>query len=88
MKYMYSYIMTLLDPVIKKGVMIILTGLCTPHFGACTMQGPGFSPSYGFVSFCVFSEWRWEGIVHLVDIGGIIDTFFSNFLIGHKQLID
>ena len=48
----------------------ILTGLIPPHFYACPNPGPGFLTSY-VVVFFVFSELRWEVIVHFADIGEI-----------------
>lgn len=30
--------------------------------------------------FCLFSKWRWDVVVHLVDIGGIVDRHCLNFL--------
>ena len=50
----------------------------------CPKPGPGFSMSYVVVFFCVcvcvFSEFRWEVIVHFVDFGGIVDHHCINFL--------
>ena len=51
---------------------IPLTGLTLPHLCACPKPGPGFPTSYVMVFF-MFNELKCEVIVHLVDIGGIVD---------------
>ena len=59
--------------VIKRGRL----GLTPPHLCVCPKPGPGFPTSYVVGFFCVFSEWKWEVIVH---IGGIVDHHCLNFL--------
>jgi hypothetical protein len=47
---------------------------------ACLTSGPVFPTSYMLWCFFVFSELRWEVIVYFVDIGGIVDHHWLNFL--------
>ena len=61
------------------GVEIPVSSLTLPHFCTCPQQGPWFPMSCVMVLF-VFSELRWEVIVHFVDIDGIIDHHCLNFL--------
>ena len=64
------------DSIIKWGrVGIPLTNLALPHFCVCPKLRPRFPTSYVIVFF-MFNGMRWEVIVHLVDIGGIVDHHF------------
>ena len=69
----------------ERGVWIPLTGLTLPHICACPMPGPGFLMSY-VVILLMFSELRWEVIVHFVDIGGIIDHHSCLNFFFHKKV--
>ena len=61
------------------GERVPLTDLTPPPFCACPKPGPGFTTSYVMV-FLVFSELRWEVIVHFVDIVGIVNHHCLNYL--------
>ena len=61
------------------GEGVPLTDLTPPPFCACPKSGPGFTTSYVMVFF-VFSELRWEVILHFVDIVGIVNHHCLNFL--------
>ena len=56
-----------------------LTDLTPPPLCACPKPGPGFTTSSVMVFF-VFSELRWEVILHFVDIVGIVNHHCLNFL--------
>ena len=64
-------------------VVIPWTGLTLPYFCACPKPGPGFTMSY--VVVLLFSELRWVVIVHVVDIGWIVDHHCLHFLIMIKS---
>ena len=55
-----------------------LTDLTPPPVCACPKPGPGFTSSV--MVFLVFSELRWEVILHFVDIVGIVNHHCLNFL--------
>jgi hypothetical protein len=54
---------------------IPLISLTLPHDCACSKPTPGF-PKSCCVFFCMFNE----VVVRFVDIGGIVDHLFLNFL--------
>jgi hypothetical protein len=43
-------------------------------------EGSGFPTSYIIVFFFMFSELKWEVIVHFVDIVGVVTHHYLNFL--------
>jgi hypothetical protein len=64
---------------IKSWGGVPLTDLTSLHFCACPKPGPGFTTSYVMV-FLVFSELRWDVIVHFFDIVGIVNHHCLNYL--------
>jgi len=65
---------------LRKRVGIPLTSLTTPHCCACPKPRHVFPTSYAMVFF-MFNDLMWELVVHVVDIGGIIDQHCLNFLL-------
>jgi hypothetical protein len=55
-------------------VGITLTSLSPSLFCTCLKTGPGFPSAYVIVrSSFVLNDFRREMIIHIVDIGGIVD---------------
>ena len=73
----------------QEGMVVILLTHLTPHYCACNNPGPVCRGP----PLLVLSEWRWEAIVHFVDIGGVVDNHCLNFLFiiessYHKMIVD
>ena len=63
-------------------VGIPLADLTLPHLWVCTKPGAGIS---NFIYRSIF-EFRWEVIIHSIDIGGIDDHHCLNFLFINQDL--